>query len=425
MRPSVVSPIILDSDIPRQPPHPARYASPLPQGQGGEGIVKNYAGQDTSVVLRGITWNHSRALPPLAATAQRFEELHPEVEIQWEKRSLHEFGHAGLVPLAERYDLLVIDHPMMGAAHQSRALLDLKRVVEQPFLEELASDSVGRSYESYCYEQSLYALPIDAAAPAASFRPDLLERSGVPVPRTWNDLLDLARKKLVVMPGFHADVFLNFMGLYVSRQAAVGEHPDEFLDRESAKQCLEELRELAGYMPEVIYEWNPIALYETLAVSDKYAYCPFAFSYSNYARAGFAEHLILFADPVVLDNGHAVCTVLGGTGMAISARCKSVEIAVEYLTQVAGAEWQRTVYALSGGQPARRLAWKDETLNLIAHGFFEQTLNSMEAAYVRPRYPGYVEFQAMAGAPIVEYLRSGGSVAGVVEKLNELYRQSQ
>jgi multiple sugar transport system substrate-binding protein len=379
-----------------------------------------------SAVLHGIAWNHSRALPPLVTTAQRFEELHPGVEIRWEKRSLHEFGHADLASLAGRYDLLVIDHPTMGVAHESRALLDLKSVLDPSFLDELAGDSVGQSFESYRYEESLYALPIDAAAPAASYRPDLLERSGLPAPRTWNDLLDLARKKRVVMPGFHADLFLNFMGLYVSRRAAVPESPEEIVDRETAQQCLEELRELAGYMPDVIYEWNPISLYERLAAGDEYAYCPFAFSYSNYARAGFADHLVLFSNPVVLGDGRPMCAVLGGTGMGVSARCKSTEIAVEYLRNVTGARWQRTLYGLSGGQPARRSAWQDQTLNRITHGFFEQTLDSVETAYLRPRYPGYVDFQARAGEPIVQYLRAGASSpAVVVETLNELYRQTR
>jgi multiple sugar transport system substrate-binding protein len=378
-----------------------------------------------NILFRGIAWNHSRALPPLVATAQRFEELHPGVEVQWEKRSLHEFGHADLVSLAERYDLLVIDHPMMGVAHSSSALLDLKRVLAPSFLEELASDSVGRSYESYLYEESLYALPIDAAAPAASYRPDVLERAGLPVPRNWNDLLDLARKKRVVMPGFHADLFLNFMGLYVSRRAMIPENPEEIVDSETAQQCLEELRELAGCLPDVIYDWNPLLLYECLAASDEYAYCPFAYTYSNYARAGFADHLILFSNAVTLDGGRPMRTVLGGTGMAISTRCKAAEIALDYLTKIAGAKWQRTLYALSGGQPARRSAWRDDTLNSIAHGFFEQTQDSVERAYVRPRYPGYVEFQARGGKPIAHYLRGGGSPASVVEKLNELYRQTR
>ena len=39
-------------------------------------------------VLRGITWNHSRGFVSVVATAQRFCELHPNVEITWEKALL-------------------------------------------------------------------------------------------------------------------------------------------------------------------------------------------------------------------------------------------------------------------------------------------------------------------------------------------------
>ena len=59
-------------------------------------------------VLKGITWDHSRALPPLVATAQRYEELHLEVRIIWEKRTLDEFGHKPIDELAEEYDLIDI-----------------------------------------------------------------------------------------------------------------------------------------------------------------------------------------------------------------------------------------------------------------------------------------------------------------------------
>ena len=65
-------------------------------------------------VLRGITWNHSRGFVSVVATAQRYCELHPDVEITWEKRSLQEFADAPIQGLAEAYDLLVIDHPLGG-----------------------------------------------------------------------------------------------------------------------------------------------------------------------------------------------------------------------------------------------------------------------------------------------------------------------
>ena len=38
--------------------------------------------------LTGITWNHTRGLLPLLATAQRFMDARPEVTIRWERRSL-------------------------------------------------------------------------------------------------------------------------------------------------------------------------------------------------------------------------------------------------------------------------------------------------------------------------------------------------
>lgn len=377
-----------------------------------------------TTVLRGIAWNHSRAVPPLVATAQRFEELHPGVEIHWEKRSLNDFGYAGVIPLAERYDLLVIDHPMMGVARESKCLVDLAPALDDSFLKELASDSAGPSYESYLYDGSLYALPIDAAAPAASFRPDLLKQAGVNQPRTWRDVLDLARKGCVVMPGIPGDVFLNFVALCVSRGGSVPTNSEEFVDVQMGERGLEELRELAGYLPAEIYEWNPIAVYEHLATSDRYAYCPFAYTYSNYSRNGFGSHLILFANPVLLNGGRPLRTVLGGAGLAISARCAARDVALEYSAQVVSAEWQRTLYGLSGGQPGRRSAWQDETLNRITNGFFERTFESIERAYLRPRYPGYIEFQVGAGIPVVQYLQAGGKRAAVVETINELYRQS-
>ena len=60
----------------------------------------------------------------MVATAQRFSELNPGVEITWEKRSLQAFADEPIDKLAERYDLLVIDHPWAGfAAGRSRAAL--------------------------------------------------------------------------------------------------------------------------------------------------------------------------------------------------------------------------------------------------------------------------------------------------------------
>lgn len=82
----------------------------------------------STIHLRGIAWNHTRGYVPMVATAQRYHEMYPHVDIQWEKRSLQAFADAPIEVLAQTYDLLVIDHPFVGyaAAHPVLVPLDTR-----------------------------------------------------------------------------------------------------------------------------------------------------------------------------------------------------------------------------------------------------------------------------------------------------------
>ena len=376
------------------------------------------------VMLHGITWNHSRALPPLVATAQRFEELHPHVRIQWEKRSLHEFGHADIVTLARNFDLLVIDHPMVGDAEATGVLNDLLPLLSVEELKNLQDDSLGPCFSSYMYKGRLYALPIDAAAPAASYRPDLFEQHDLKEPAVWSDVISLARRGWVRIPAFSADLFLNFMGLCVSRGSSVAVSPEQLVDHEIGAQCLDQLSELAALMPDDIYRLNPIALYERMSSEDTFAYCPFAYTYSNYSRKGFGAKHILFSNPVPLEEDLPMRTVLGGTGIAISTKCEQIALALEYSLFVADRSCQSTIYGICGGQPASRSAWRDPLLNQLTDNFFAQTAASIETAYVRPRYSGYVNLQERAGEAIAEYCKQRGNTQALLARIDVLYRSS-
>jgi multiple sugar transport system substrate-binding protein len=376
------------------------------------------------VLLRGITWNHSRAFPPLVATAQRFEEQHPGKRVIWEKRSLHEFGHADITTLAHHFDLLVIDHPMVGNAEAMGVLTDLIPLLSVGDLQDFQDDALGPCFSSYVYNERLYALPIDAAAPAASFRPDLLDRQGLKEPRNWGDVIELARLGWVMMPSFSADIFLNFLGLCVSRRSVVAARPEQLVDREIGVQCLEQLCELADLMPDEVYGMNPIAMYERMTNEDSIAYCPFAYTYSNYSRNGFGRRPLRFSNPVALDHTTPMRTVLGGAGIAISARSKDIPLALEYSLFVAGRTSQRTLYGVCGGQPARRSAWHDTLLNQIANDFFSQTAASIETAYIRPRYRGYLSLQQSGGEVIGEYCKRRGNARKTLDQIDVLYRAS-
>ena len=148
--------------------------------------------ESSHTILRGITWNHSRGYLPMVATAQRFLEMNPSVEVRWEKRSLQEFADYPVEKLAETFDLLVIDHPFSGYAAAHPVLLPLDEHLSTDFLAEQARESVGKSHESYYYGGHQWALAIDAATPVSCWRPDLAERYGVSIPETWEELLSLA-----------------------------------------------------------------------------------------------------------------------------------------------------------------------------------------------------------------------------------------
>src|SRR5579884_67441 len=171
--------------------------------------------------LRGITWNHTRGFLPVVASAQRFAELHPEVTIHWQKRSLQAFADYPLEKLVSDYDLVVIDHPAVGSVAENRLLVPLDECMPEGFLADLAENSVGRSHESYYYAGHQWALAIDAAAPICGYRPDLFAQHGIALPRDWEELLELARAGFVAVAGVAIDSLCHFYMLCIG----LGEEP--------------------------------------------------------------------------------------------------------------------------------------------------------------------------------------------------------
>jgi multiple sugar transport system substrate-binding protein len=369
-----------------------------------------------------MTWDHTRGLLPMIATAQRFAEMHPGIEIVWQKRSLQAFGDQPLEQLAPRFDLLVIDHPFVGYAAAHPVLLPLDEYLPAEFLADQAANSVGKSYESYVYgsDDRVWALPIDAATPVSSWRPDRLEQP----PETWEALLDLALRGMVALPVIPIDSLMSFYMLCIGLGEEPCATPERVVGAEAGAAALDHLRELVSYCDPACFERNPILIYEALASGDELAYCPFAYGYTNYARAGYADHVLRFGGLVRL-NGAPLRSTLGGTGLAISRACGHPEVALAYAQYVASPACQRGLYFGAGGQPAHRSAWESDTANSATGNFFRDTLPTLDAAFLRPRYNGYMHFQDQAGRVVQRYLRHGGDARAAVAALDELYRHSQ
>ena len=380
-------------------------------------------------ILKGITWGHSRGITPLLAAAQRFSELHPGVTITWDQRSLQQFADYPIERLTTEYDLLIIDHPWVGRAASLQCVLPLDRHLSPEYLKEQSENSVGYSHHSYQYDGHQWALAIDAATPAASYRADLLQKAGKKVPGTWEEVLEIGRLGRLAVPAIPIDLLMNFYMFCMAHGSRPFQTDTEVIDDKTGRKALATMRDLYSLVDEKMFRSNPIAIAEYMTTTDDYWYCPFAYGYSNYSRDGYARHRLSYADLVSMggqDRGRLRSTI-GGTGLAVSAHSQYTELALAFTEWIVSPQLQATFYVQHGGQPGHLGAWIDEKTNRLTHNFFYTLLPAMERGYMRPRYNGYLRFQDQAGDPIREFLMRAGNpdTKAVLTTINHLYRQSQ
>lgn len=345
--------------------------------------------------LRGITWEHPRGYDCVVAAAARYAELVPGVTVTWSYRSLQAFADAPLEQLTAEHDLLVIDHPHVPGAAEAGLLAPLDGVGLDAELAHLAQHSVGASHASYAHLGHQWGLATDAAAQVAAYRPDLLAEP----PRTWDAVLELADEGRVLWPAKPIDAFSSLVTLAANGGTPANAESGTFLPADAALAALDLMHRLAERVPERNLADNPIAVAEQLSSGERWCYAPLLFGYTNYARAGFRAHRLRYVDMPSRARGvHG--SLLGGAGVAVSARSHDLAAARAFAVWLASAEVQRGVYFDAGGQPGYAEAWEDPRLNAETLDFFRGTRATLEGAYVRPRMPGYLEFQDRA-APLV------------------------
>ncbi|MBO0455165.1 extracellular solute-binding protein [Enterococcus hulanensis] len=370
--------------------------------------------------LKGITWNHSRGFTSVVATAQRFCELHPDVEIEWEKRSLQEFADAPIQNLADQYDLLIIDHPWAGFAQQSGILADLSLHLPPEFLTDQKENSVGKSHLSYNFDGFQSALAVDAATPIAVYNQQFF--SDKAVPKNWQEVLALAREDKVAIAGIPLNLLMDFYMFGATINDSMFQN-GKVIDEESGVIALESIREIVSLCREDILKWDPIDVHNYMAKNKEIVYCPYAYGYTNYSKPGYGEQLLVATDTVMFNNA-PLKTVLGGTGLAVSSASENLELACKYAEYTASPLIQETLFFDAGGQPGHRKAWLNPETNRRCENFFKNTLNTLDNSYLRPRYNGYLHFQDNAGHFVQDYAIHGGNPKDVLVKLNALYQES-
>jgi len=371
--------------------------------------------------LLGMTWDHSRGLDPMVATAEAYAAAHPGVKITWEIRPLQAFADRPIEQMADRYDFMVIDHPHVGEASAKNLLMSLNGIGRDDELATLAKQSVGLSHPSYAYDGRQWALAIDAATPVAAFRPDLMSEA----PREWRDVVQLAREGRVGFAMIPVNALMNFMGF--ARNLGVGlAEGDELIDREAGREVLGLLLEITALIDPRCLTLDPIQVYEWMGrTEDAPAYSPFGYGYTNYSRDGYCRFPLAFTDAPGIEVDDPSGTVLGGTGLAISAATRHPEIAVDYAFWVAAAECQEGLFFDNGGQPGNTVAWESDRCNAASRDFFRNTRRTLDTAWLRPRYHGYMGFQDESGDILHAFVRGESTPDATLDALQAAYQRSR
>jgi len=370
--------------------------------------------------LKGMTWNHPRGYDPMIACSLLWQEQ-TGVTVTWDKRSLQDFESFPVETLARQYDLIVIDHPHVGqiTAENCLAPLDLPgRAAEWAALKR---GSVGQSYLSYTWQGRQWGFPIDAATQVQAWRPDRLAAA----PRTWSEVLDLAKDGQVALPLRPPHVLMSFFTLAGNLGHPCAVTGPELIDAKAGVAVYDRLAELAAKVDPICFEQDPIAVYEAMAQADsKLACIPLIYGYVSYALDGFRPRRLAFADIPVLGSNGPIGSALGGTGIAVSAFSAAREAAIDFAYWIAGAVVQSGPYAAAGGQPGHAAAWDSNAVNAPVDGFYVKTRATLEGAWVRPRHDGFMAFQQQASERLRTGLRTQEPAPRVVADMNALFATS-
>ena len=362
-------------------------------------------------LLRIICWSHRRAVDPLLAALEGFHTEHPGIEIKVDQRPLSDFEHQGIDGVARAYDMVIYDHPFSGDIAKGEVFLPLEKHFPDLFGEQADRNYVGASLTSYRYRGSVWGAPIDAATQHALVRQDLLDAAGEAVPKTWAQAVALGERlqKRGLKLGLSVETphaLLAVAALMANQGQPWSTAPDQAftIDRAAFKDGLQWVRRLLAFCPPEALGWNSIDLHEAMVARDDIAYCPCVYGYATYGEADMRKPLA-FADFAGLRAPYHAGSAIGGTALGVSRYSKAPQAALAFVAYMVGAHIQDRTIPENHGQPALVSSWERKENDAIFNGFYSSVRASMDSVWVRPRMPGYAEFQRDAGNAVAAALR--------------------
>ncbi|MGW5385323.1 hypothetical protein [Nocardia sp. NPDC003963] len=356
----------------------------------------------------GLTWDHPRGYRALRAAVRHPHA--PACDIRWDVQSLEGFESAPIAETAQRYDLVVLDHPHIGEAIEAAALQPLDGLFAPTELASWRAGSIGPSLRSYEMADHLWAVPLDAATQVCVRRDH-----GMPVPDTWEQAVELSGEVTAALPTSGPHLFLTLCAIAVADGASPGTGA-AFLGEAEIGAAVETLRHFVPDRPADGND-NPIALLERMTAGAGPDYCPHVYGYVNYSRG---SRPLLFGNAPRGRAGRRG-SVLGGTGIAFSSRCVPDTALLDHMRWLMSAGTQRRFITAEQGQPGLAAAWDDDTVNADAHDFYRTTRATIEDAWIRPRHAGAIAFQNAGAAAVRACLFGHRDIGRLTREVNDSF----
>jgi multiple sugar transport system substrate-binding protein len=384
--------------------------------------------------LRGITWDHPRGYAALAEL-ERLDAMADTrygavpAPLTWDRQPLTGFESRPIADLAQRYDLLVVDHPGLGTA--TTALRPLDELFSPAELAAWADAVVRPSFGAYRYAGHQWALPLDAATQVCMVHPGLMDAR--PPPATWQEVAVAAHELPValVLGGPHA--LLTLLAICAAQEAPpvaetgdgspAGGFAEDGVARDAVLGALDLLGDVCARV-DLALAGNPIEVLEAMAAGALAACCPLVYGYVTYSEPGRRSHRLTACDAPAWQSGGRRGSVLGGTGVAVSSRVGGEDIPAvrAHIRRLLAEPVQAELVPRAGGQAALRTAWESGAVNAACGGFYRHTRATLDQAWVRPRFPGWIAFQEQGSAVVRGGLRRRAAPIQILRQLRRTFR---
>jgi len=367
---------------------------------------KKEAGERAKTVIHFVTWKPN--IPEAwNEILNIFKKENPDIEIVREvgphsSTAFHDMLTQKLKNRSEDVDVFLMDviwPPEFGAAGWAMPLDEL-------FPEEKRNEFLEGTIIANTYNGHIYGIPLFIDSGMLFYRKDLLEKYKLPVPVTWQEMVNTAewivqeeKRQGNEIYGFTGQ-FKQYEGLVCDMMEYILSNGGYIIDPETGKIGLEDestINAIKFVRDNIIGEIAPkgVLTYQEpesldLFIQGKAVFhrnWPYAWEISNNpekskiaGKVGIAR-LPFFA-------GHKSVSTLGGWQVGISNFTKNKDAAWRFAKFLTSTRVQKILAIKAGRAPTRKALYEDpDILKLYPH--FKKMKEVFLTAYPRPRTPLY------------------------------------